>query len=331
MKQPLLEIRDLVTVFDTVRGRIKAVDGVSLQVNSGETLGIVGESGCGKTILSLSIMRLVPANGKIISGEILFYGNDLLGLSEDEMRSRRGSEISMIFQEPMTSLNPVFRIGEQIAEAIRLHQRLPAKQSMEMSIDLLREVGIPDPQKRARDYPHNLSGGMRQRVMIAMAMSCNPRLLLADEPTTALDVTIQAQILDLISDLKQKNNMAVVLITHDLGVIAQAAEKVAVMYAGKIVEFSDVETLFANPLHPYTRGLLESIPAKCFDSTEKQAYLKTIPGSVPDLYNVSQACRFYDRCSSAAEECNISEPVFVEIETGHYVACKKINFKNINQ
>lgn len=320
----ILEIKDLKTVFDTAKGKIQAVDGVSLAVNSGETLGIVGESGCGKTILALSIMRLVPANGRIISGEILFSGTDLLKLSEDEMRSRRGSDISMIFQEPMTSLNPVFRIGEQISEVIRLHKKLPAKQSMEKSIDLLREVGIPDPRKRARDYPHNLSGGMRQRVMIAMAVSCHPRLLLADEPTTALDVTIQAQILDLISVLKQKNNMAVVLITHDLGVVAQSAEKVAVMYAGKIVEFSDVVTLFNNPLHPYTQGLLESIPARCFDSREKKEYLKTIPGSVPDLYNFSSACRFYDRCSCAVEECRVSEPPLREIDVGHYVACETV-------
>lgn len=320
----ILEIKDLRTVFDTAKGRIKAVDGVSLTVTSGETLGIVGESGCGKTILALSIIRLVPANGRIISGEILFSGTDLLKLSEDEMRSRRGSDISMIFQEPMTSLNPVFRIGEQISEVIRLHQKLPAKQSMEKSIDLLREVGIPDPRKRVRDYPHNLSGGMRQRVMIAMAVSCHPRLLLADEPTTALDVTIQAQILDLISVLKQKNNMAVVLITHDLGVVAQSAEKVAVMYAGKIVEFSDVRTLFNDPLHPYTQGLLESMPARCFDSMEKHEYLKTIPGSVPDLYNLSSACRFYDRCSCAVEECRVCEPPLREIDVGHYVACGKV-------
>ena len=327
---PLLEIKDLMTVFDTARGRIKAVDGVSLSINSGETLGVVGESGCGKTMLSLSIMRLVPANGRIVNGEILFSGNDLLKLSEDEMRARRGSEISMIFQEPMTSLNPVFRVGEQIAEAIRLHQKLPAKKSMELSVELLREVGIPDPQKRARDYPHNLSGGMRQRVMIAMAMSCHPQLLLADEPTTALDVTIQAQILELISELKRKNNMTVVLITHDLGVIAQAAEKVAVMYAGKIVESSTVDALFAKPMHPYTQGLLESMPARCSDSPEKQEYLKTIPGSVPDLYDVSPGCRFYDRCSYADEECNRKDPELLEIDPGHFVSCWKYSLKNTN-
>ena len=320
---PLLEIKNLMTVFDTVHGRIKAVDGVSLKIDSGETLGIVGESGCGKTMLALSIMRLVPAGGKITSGEILFSGNDLLKLPEDEMRARRGSDISMIFQEPMTSLNPVFRIGEQIAEAVRLHQKLPAKEAMALSVELLREVGITDPQKRARDYPHNLSGGMRQRVMIAMAMSCHPRLLQADEPTTALDVTIQAQILDLISSLKQKNDMAVILITHDLGVIAQAAQKVAVMYAGKVVESAAVETLFANPLHPYTQGLLESVPAICVKSLKSGDYLKTIPGSVPSLYDLSPGCRFCDRCSYAVDECAGKEPPLLEVASGHFVACRK--------
>jgi len=326
----LLEIKDLKTAFDTAQGRINAVDGVSLKINSGETLGIVGESGCGKTMLALSIMRLIPANGKIINGEILFSGKDLLKISAEEMRAKRGSEISMIFQEPMTSLNPVFRVGEQIAEAIRLHQNLPAKKAMELSVEQLHEVGIPDPQKRARDYPHNLSGGMRQRVMIAMAMSCNPQLLLADEPTTALDVTIQAQILDLISGLKQKKKMAVVLITHDLGVVAQATEKVAVMYAGKIVENSAVEKIFANPLHPYTQGLLESIPARCVDSMEKGDYLKTIPGSVPSLYNIAPGCRFYDRCSCADEECAKKEPPLTEIEPGHLVSCWKYSANKNN-
>ncbi|MFZ3105226.1 MAG: ABC transporter ATP-binding protein, partial [Smithella sp.] len=277
----LLEIKDLQTAFDTAQGRINAVNGVSLEVNSGETMGIVGESGCGKTMLALSIMRLIPANGKIINGEIFFSGKDLLKISDEEMRLKRGSEIAMVFQEPMTSLNPVFRVGEQIAEAIRLHQHLPAKQAMALSVEQLREVGIPDPQKRAMDYPHNFSGGMRQRVMIAMSMSCHPRLMLADEPTTALDVTIQSQILDLISGLKQKNKMAVVLITHDLGVVAEAAQKVAVMYAGEIVESATVEKIFDNPLHPYTQGLLESVPARCVRSLQRGEYLKTIPGSVP--------------------------------------------------
>ena len=326
----LLEIKNLRTVFDTAKGRIAAVDGVSLSLQSGETLGIVGESGCGKTILAISIMRLIPANGKITSGEIFFSGTDLLKISQEEMRARRGSDIAMIFQEPMTSLNPVFRVGEQIAEAIRLHQHLPAKQAMALAVEQLREVGITDPQKRARDYPHNLSGGMRQRVMIAMAMSCNPKLLLADEPTTALDVTIQAQILDLISGLKQKNKMAVVFITHDLGVIAQSAQKVAVMYAGKIVETSSVEKVFAHPSHPYTQGLLDSIPGRCVESLEKGQYLKTIPGSVPSLYDLTPGCRFYDRCPFAFAECARKEPLLAEIEPDHFVACWKYSAQKNN-
>jgi peptide/nickel transport system ATP-binding protein len=320
----LLEIKDLITVFDTNRGRIKAVDGVSLSLRSGETLGIVGESGCGKTMLALSIMRLIPANGRIINGEISFLGKNLLKLSTEEIRAKRGSEIAMVFQEPMTSLNPVFRIGEQIVEAVRLHQNLPAKEALALSIEQLREVGIPEPERRVQDYPHQLSGGMRQRVMIAMAMSCHPQLLLADEPTTALDVTIQAQILDLISDLKEKNNMAVILITHDLGIVAQTAENVAVMYAGKIVENSSVEEIFTDPRHPYTRGLIASIPAGCGDDgSDRQTYLKTIPGAVPSLYNLAPGCRFRERCSEANGRCIVQEPELVEINPGHFVACWK--------
>jgi peptide/nickel transport system ATP-binding protein len=318
---PLLEIKELVTVFDTNRGRIKAVDGVSLSLQPGETLGIVGESGCGKTMLALSIMRLIPDNGSIINGTISFQGQDLLKLSAEEIRSKRGNEIAMVFQEPMTSLNPVIRIGEQIAEAIRLHQKLTAKEALALSIEQLREVGIPEPERRAQDYPHQMSGGMRQRVMIAMAMSCHPRLLLADEPTTALDVTIQAQILDLISALKEKNNMAVILITHDLGIVAQTAENVAVMYAGKIVENSPVDEIFANPLHPYTKGLIDSLPAGCGD--DRQKHLKTIPGSVPSLYNLAVGCRFRERCSWAESQCANQEQNLKEIKSGHFVACWK--------
>ncbi|PKN77123.1 MAG: peptide ABC transporter ATP-binding protein [Deltaproteobacteria bacterium HGW-Deltaproteobacteria-10] len=317
--QPLLEIKELITVFDTNRGRIKAVDGVSLSLQQGETLGIVGESGCGKTMLAMSIMRLIPANGSIINGSVSFQGQDLLKLSAEEIRAKRGNEIAMIFQEPMTSLNPVIRIGEQIAEAIRLHQNLSAKDSLALSIEQLREVGISEPERRAQDYPHQLSGGMRQRVMVAMAMSCHPRLLLADEPTTALDVTIQAQILDLISDLKEKNNMAVILITHDLGIVAQTADNVAVMYAGKIVENSPVDEIFTNPLHPYTKGLIASLPSGC--GSDRQRHLKTIPGSVPSLYNLAAGCSFQERCSLATSQCKEHEPKLVEIKSGHHAAC----------
>jgi len=320
----LLEIKDLMTVFDTAQGRIKAVDSVSLSVDSGETLGIVGESGCGKTMLALSIMRLVPGIGKIIQGEILFSGKNLLALSENEMREKRGSEISMIFQEPMTSLNPVFRIGEQIAEAIRLHKKLSDNDAMALAIKQLGEVGIPYPEKRARDYPHQLSGGMRQRVMIAMAMSCHPKLILADEPTTALDVTIQAQILDLISELKTKNKMAVILITHDLGVIAQTAQRIAVMYAGKIAETAPADEIFRNPVHPYTRGLIDSIPQADISGTDDMPeFLKTIPGTVPSLYDLSPGCSFYERCAYADDHCALVEPPLENIDNKHFVACWK--------
>jgi len=316
--QPLLEIKYLKTVFSTARGVIQAVDGVSLTLDTGETLGIVGESGCGKTMLALSIMRLIPASGRIAEGRVLFAGQDLLSLSETQMREKRGRDIAMIFQEPMTSLNPVLRVGDQIAEAIRLHQHVSAAEALTLSVKLLGEVGIPHPERRVRDYPHQLSGGMRQRVMIAMAMSCRPQLLLADEPTTALDVTIQAQILDLISALKNKNDMAVILITHDLGIIAEAAQKVAVMYAGKVVETAAVEKIFAWPLHPYTRGLIESRPSGC---TDGEAYLKTIPGTVPSLYDLPSGCHFSERCSLVTDECLAREPELKEIEEGHFVSC----------
>ena len=318
----LLEIKDLVTVFDTNRGRIKAVNGVSLSLQQGATLGIVGESGCGKTMLALSIMRLIPANGLIVNGSISFLGRDLLKLSPEEIRALRGNEIAMIFQEPMTSLNPVLRVGEQIAESIRLHQNLSVPDALALSIEKMNEVGIPEPERRARDYPHQLSGGMRQRVMIAMAMSCHPQLLLADEPTTALDVTIQAQILDLISDLKDKNNMAVILITHDLGIVAQSAQRVAVMYAGKIVENAATDEIFTQPLHPYTKGLIDSIPAGCgVADAEQQQHLKTIPGSVPSLYDLAAGCSFRERCSYADGKCRAEEPVLEEIKPDHFVAC----------
>jgi oligopeptide/dipeptide ABC transporter ATP-binding protein len=318
----LLDIQNLKTVFETAKGKIRAVDGVSLTLNAGDTLGVVGESGCGKTMLALSVMRLIPPNGRIAEGRILFNGEDLLALEEEGMRARRGRDIAMIFQEPMTSLNPVLRIGDQIAEAIRLHRHVSSAEALEMSVSLLGEVGIAEPARRVRDYPHQLSGGMRQRVMIAMAMSCRPQLLLADEPTTALDVTIQAQILRLISELKEKNNMAVILITHDLGVVAETAQKVAVMYAGKVVETASVEKLFRRPLHPYTRGLIESRPSGCSSDAEAGAeYLKTIPGAVPSLYDLPPGCRFSDRCDRAQDRCRLDEPQLQDEEDGHGVAC----------
>ncbi len=320
----LLEIKDLVTVFDTAQGTIRAVDRVSLSVENSETVGVVGESGCGKTMLALSIMRLLPGRGKISQGKIIFSNKNLLTLSDEEIRAVRGSEISMIFQEPMTSLNPVFRVGEQIAEAIRLHRNVSAKEAALMAVEQLREVGIPDPDKRARDYPHQLSGGMRQRVMIAMAMSCHPQLLLADEPTTALDVTIQAQIIELIDELKKKNKMAVLFITHDLGLIARHAQRIAVMYAGKIVEDAPADKIFVNPAHPYTRGLIDSLPMVCSAANSQvPEYLKTIPGTVPGLYDLPPGCRFYDRCSYGDDYCAENEPPLTVIEKDHLAACWK--------
>ncbi len=317
----LLEIDNLQTVFSTSRGELRAVDGVSVKIEEGRTLGVVGESGCGKTMLALSVLRLIPPNGRIHAGRILFQGRNLLDLTEDEMRQKRGADIGMIFQEPMTSLNPVLRVGDQIAEAVSLHRGLPAKEALGESIRMLAEVGIADPARRVKDYPHQLSGGMRQRVMIAMAMSCSPKLLLADEPTTALDVTIQAQILELISELQKKNNMAVMLITHDLGVVAQVAHTVAVMYAGKIVEQAAADDLFANPLHPYTKGLIESRPAACGNPASIVTRLKTIPGSVPSLYSLPVGCRFSDRCGYVSEACRLREPDLAETRNGHFVAC----------
>ncbi|HPD56519.1 MAG TPA: ABC transporter ATP-binding protein [Smithellaceae bacterium] len=320
----LLEIKDLVTVFDTAQGTIRAVDHVSLSVANSETVGVVGESGCGKTMLALSVMRLLPGRGKISHGEIIFSNKNLLTLSNEEIRAIRGSQISMIFQEPMTSLNPVFRVGEQIAEAIRLHRNVSAKEAVLMSVEQLREVGIPDPDKRARDYPHQLSGGMRQRVMIAMAMSCHPQLLLADEPTTALDVTIQAQVIELIDELKNKNQMAVLFITHDLGLIARHAQRIAVMYAGKIVENAPADKIFVNPAHPYTQGLIDSLPGRSIAAgSTAPEYLKTIPGTVPSLYDLSPGCRFYERCSYGDGYCAENEPPLTVIDKTHLAACWK--------
>jgi peptide/nickel transport system ATP-binding protein len=317
----ILEIFNLETQFHTEYGILKAVNNLDLQVHEKETLGIVGESGSGKTVLALSIMRLVPdPPGKIVSGKILYDGKDLLAIREDEMRRIRGNDISMIFQEPMTSLNPVLKVGEQIAECIRLHQGVSRKEAGIRSVEMLRIVGMPSPESMINTYPHQMSGGMRQRVMIAIAMCCKPRLMLADEPTTALDVTIQAQIIELLNTMKEQTSTAVVLITHDLGLIADTAQSIAVMYAGKIVEYGNASNLLAKPLHPYTLGLLESTPRAIENSTDHK-YLKTIPGTVPDLYHLPSGCSFQDRCRHLMLQCRHEEPKYVEKDIGRYVRC----------
>jgi peptide/nickel transport system ATP-binding protein len=317
----LLEIKGLKTHFFTEEGVVRAVDGVDLHIDKGETLGIVGESGCGKTVTALSVMKLIPMPpGRIIEGQMLYQGKDLVTLPPAQMRKIRGKEISMVFQEPMTSLNPVFTIGEQIAEAIRLHEGLGRRDAMAKTVDMLKLVHIPNPERRVKEYPHQLSGGMRQRVMIAMALSCNPKLLIADEPTTALDVTIQAQILELLNELKAKIGMAVMLITHDMGVIAETAQRVMVMYAGKVVEEASVKNLFKEPLHPYTQGLLRSIPRIDLAATKKQR-LEAIPGVVPSLLNLPKGCRFTPRCPHAMPVCSEQEPVLKEVRPGHKVSC----------
>ncbi|OPL15290.1 MAG: peptide ABC transporter ATP-binding protein [delta proteobacterium MLS_D] len=320
---PILEIENLKTLFHTRRGTVGAVDGVNLVLNRGDTLGIVGESGCGKTVLALSIMRLIPhPPGDIADGAIRFKGRDLLGLPEKEMRSLRGRELSMIFQEPMNSLNPVIKIGEQVAEAIRLHRGLSKKAALAQALEMLQLVGMPSAEERLKSYPHQLSGGMRQRVMIAMALSCGPSLMLADEPTTALDVTIQAQILDLINRLKTESGTSVIMITHDLGVIAEAAQYAAVMYAGKVVEYCSVEELFSNPLHPYTVGLMESTPRMSV-LEDRRGDLKVIPGTVPNLLDLPPGCRFQDRCSFTMPRCRKEDPPMIGLPGGHDVRCWK--------
>jgi len=320
---PLLEVEDLRTWFYTRDGIVRAVDGVSYRVYPGETLAVVGESGCGKSVTSLSILRLIPSPpGRIVAGRLVFEGRNLLELTEAAMRGIRGNEISMIFQEPMTSLNPVLTIGRQIAEALVLHQRMHWRGATARAIEMLRLVDIPEPERRVKQYPHELSGGMRQRVMIAMALSCNPKLLIADEPTTALDVTIQAQILDLMRELKAKTGAAIVLITHDLGVVAEMAQRVVVMYAGRKVEEAPVERLFARPLHPYTKGLLGSIPrlaeAAAGDARKR---LAEIPGMVPSLTDVVGGCLFAPRCPHATARCAAEYPPLEEKAAGHWVAC----------
>ncbi len=315
----LLEVKELQTSFFTPEGEVRAIDGVSFEIGEGKTLGLVGESGCGKSVTSLSIMRLIPSPpGRIVGGEIVYRGRNLLKLNNEEMRKIRGNEISMIFQEPMTSLNPVFTVGNQIGEAIRLHQGLGKQETRQKTIEMLRLVKIADPESRVDAYPHQLSGGMRQRVMIAMALSCNPSLLIADEPTTALDVTIQAQILELMKELQQRIRMALLLITHDLGVVAEQADEVAIMYAGKIVERARAEAIFARPLHPYTVGLLQSLPGT---GVKKKKRLDAIPGVVPSPLQLPQGCRFRDRCPKASGICAEKEPELEEKREGHMVAC----------
>ncbi len=318
----LLEIKNLQTYF-YVRGYVaKAVDNVSLTIRSGETLGLVGESGCGKSVTAHSIIRLIPdPPGKIEGGDIVFDGQDLLALSKAQMRKIRGNRISMIFQEPMTSLNPVFSVGDQVGEVIRLHQKLSRSATRERVIDMFQLVGIPAAEKRLADYPHQMSGGMRQRVMIAMALACSPKLMIADEPTTALDVTIQAQILDLMNKLKDETGAAILFITHDLGVIAEMAQNVAVMYAGKVMEYTDVKTLFAKPLNPYTVGLLQSIPVLGRES--KESRLKTISGVVPSLLNLPTGCLYSDRCPDVFSDCRQKDPKMVQVADNHFVRCLK--------
>src|SRR2546423_1230908 len=303
----LLEVKELKTHFPTRAGLVRAVDGVSFYLDRGELLGLVGESGCGKSMTALSIMRLVPPPGKIAAGEILFEGRNLFTLSNRDMRDVRGNDIAMIFQDPMTSLNPVFTVGEQIAEALRLHRGLSRKAARAGAIAAMREVAIPDPELRVNDYPHQLSGGMRQRVMIAMALACDPKLLIADEPTTALDVTIQAQILELLDHLRKTRELAVLLITHDLGVVAEVADRVCVMYTGKIVEESPVDELFARPKHPYTEGLLRSVPKLTMKDVVKSERLQTIEGVVPNPLNVPPWCHFEPRCPYRMPRCRAGE------------------------
>lgn len=323
-QQKVLEVKNLKTHFFTKEGVSKAVDGVSFYLNKGETIGVVGESGCGKSMTSLSILNLIPSPpGKIVDGEILLHGKNIVGLSQEELRKIRGKKISMIFQEPMTSLNPVLTVGEQIAETIRLHEKLPRKQAWDKAVEMLRIVGIPSPEKRAKQEPYQLSGGMRQRVMIAMALACSPDVLIADEPTTALDVTIQAQILEILKDLQQKMGMSIIFITHDLGVVSEMCDKVAVMYAGQVIEEGVTEQLFEEPLHPYTRGLIDSLP-KLY---EEQDELQTIEGSVPSPYHYPEGCRYADRCPFAQELCRAAQPELIEMAEGRKVRCYQYSEK----
>ncbi|MFM9905307.1 MAG: ABC transporter ATP-binding protein [Pyrinomonadaceae bacterium] len=317
----LLEVTNLRTQFPTRAGLVRSVDGVSFQIAEGQLLGLVGESGCGKSITALSIMRLISPPGRITNGSIKFKGEDLTVASEERMREIRGDDIAMIFQDPMTSLNPVFTVGEQIAEALRLHRNLHKKEAWAAAVAAMKEVSIPSPERRAADYPHQLSGGMRQRVMIAMALACDPALLIADEPTTALDVTIQAQILELLNELRISRKLAILLITHDLGVVAEVADRVCVMYTGKIVEESDVDELFADPKHPYTRGLLRSVPKLTGAGSLKAERLKTIEGTVPSPTNLPFGCHFAPRCEYKMDICIEGEIPLTELSNGVKVRC----------
>jgi peptide/nickel transport system ATP-binding protein len=318
---PLLDVRNLQTHFRTPDGVNRAVDGLSFHVNAGETIAIVGESGCGKSVTSMSILRLIPEPPGKIAGEVIFQGKDLMKLSDREMRAIRGNDVSMIFQEPMTSLNPVLTVGRQIGETLRLHQGLSKQEAEQRSIEMLKLVGIPAPERRVREYPHQLSGGMRQRVMIAMALACNPKLLIADEPTTALDVTIQAQILDLMRDLKHRVGAAIVLITHDLGVVAEVAERVIVMYAGRKVEEAGVVDLFNDPKHPYTQGLLGAVPKLGSSLTGEETRLAEIPGLVPSLKTKIEGCVFASRCPKATDLCRAVPPALEAKAPNHVAAC----------
>jgi peptide/nickel transport system ATP-binding protein len=318
MQKTLLEVHQLQTAFSSNKGEIVSVEEVSFTLEEGQTIGIVGESGCGKSVTSLSLMKLLGSNGYIKKGSILFDGVDLVSLTEAEMRNIRGNEISMIFQEPMTSLNPVFTIGNQMIELIRLHMKYSKKKSKEYAIEMLKKVGIPRAEEVIDEYPHKLSGGMRQRVMIAMALSCKPKLLIADEPTTALDVTIQAQILQLMKEIREESKTSIMIISHDLGVIAEMADKVLVMYAGQVVEEADVFTLFDDPKHPYTKGLMESIPHLEYDNNER---LYSIPGSVPTPQNMPQGCRFHTRCPYVTNVCLNTNPSLFDVNQNHLVRC----------
>ena len=326
MSENILTVKDLKTYFYTASGVAKAVDGVSFNIAKGETMGIVGESGSGKSVTSSSIIRLLPPRtGKIVGGSIEFEGKDVLALSKKELNDFRGKDIAVIFQDPMTSLDPVFKIGKQMTEMIMAHQNVTKDEAWKMAVEALNKVGIPEPEKRMNSYPYELSGGMCQRVIIAMAVCCKPKLIIADEPTTALDVTVQAQVLELLKELQRDMDTAILLITHNLGVVWEMCDKVMVMYAGNTVEFTDTKTLYSNPCHPYTWGLLDSMPKL---SDESKGELKTIPGTPPDLRLTGQCCNFYNRCPYVTEACTQSVPPLVEVKPGHFVACHRQNLAN---